>query len=161
MSPGASRGLISCSTLLTTPAGTMITMARGGASSSTNAAMWLAPVAPSAATAATASGSRSVATQLCPAFISRRTMLAPMRPSPIMPICIHFSLLAKFLAGIRTNRKQLDVFFCDERGVPLTHPDSNFRQAKELWLDAASLSSDQVHPLSFDGSLESGAHAYE
>jgi len=71
---------------------------------------------------------------------------------------VFFPGLAQLQAAAQ---KQLDVFFCDERGVPLTHPDSNFRQAKELWLDAASLSSDQVHPLSFDGSLESGAHAYE
>ena len=49
------------------------------------------PVAPSAAACLTAAGSVAKATTWCPPFSSRLAMLPPMRPNPIMPICIAVS----------------------------------------------------------------------
>ena len=51
------------------------------------------PRAPSFASAFTASGERSNATHSWPPRCSRRTMLAPMRPSPIIPSCIACSAI--------------------------------------------------------------------
>src|SRR6516162_4249456 len=44
----------------------------------------IVPVARSFTTA----GVRSYTTHACPAFVRRRTMLPPMRPSPIIPSCM-------------------------------------------------------------------------
>ena len=49
-------------------------------------------IAPSLAIALTLSGLKSQATHSCPSRINRRTMLAPMRPKPIIPSCIVFFL---------------------------------------------------------------------
>lgn len=55
----------------------------------------------------------------------------------------------------------LEVFFCDERAVPLDHPDSNFKLTKELWFDPASVPAARVHPLYGEQALERVAHDYE
>src|SRR6202171_4158693 len=70
------------------PAGSMIQAVRGLSSLLTKSSRAPAPTAPSAAMAATAFGSLSKTTVECPCFISRRTMLPPIRPKPIMPSCI-------------------------------------------------------------------------
>ncbi|QDU19018.1 hypothetical protein ETAA1_09200 [Urbifossiella limnaea] len=76
----------------TTPAGNISHMARGRVSFCTNSARVAAPVAPPAATRATASADRSWATQVCPPRSSRSTMNPPIRPSPIIPSWITTSL---------------------------------------------------------------------
>jgi 6-phosphogluconolactonase len=48
-------------------------------------------------------------------------------------------------APIDWNR--VSVFWVDERRVPLEHPDSNFRIAKEVWLDRSKVSPGRVHPM--------------
>ena len=65
----------------------MIHAVRGASSFCTKSSIDVAPVAPSATSFATASGLKSNTTAECPLRSSRRTMFAPMRPSPIMPIC--------------------------------------------------------------------------
>ncbi len=72
----------------TIAAGTIIQIARGRASFATSSASEDVPTAFSAARGATAAGDRSKTTQSCPARSSRRTMFEPMRPRPIIPICI-------------------------------------------------------------------------
>src|SRR5579883_101052 len=72
----------------TTAAGTISHTARGFLSLLTNSSSDPAPVAPSDANCFTDSGLRSWTTHSCPPFWSRRTMLAPIRPSPIIPSCI-------------------------------------------------------------------------
>src|SRR5688500_971041 len=62
--------------------------ARGGASAATSLAGEPALVAPSAARAAIASSARSCTTHWCPPRKRRRTMLPPIRPRPIIPICM-------------------------------------------------------------------------
>src|SRR5215813_3630781 len=72
----------------TTAAGTMSHTARGFASFSTRSTRESAPIAFSLTSSPTACGDRSNTTQLCPFLISRRTMLAPIRPSPTIASCI-------------------------------------------------------------------------
>src|SRR5579864_6799102 len=87
-SPLASSGASSPITESTTAAGTMIHTARGGVSASSSSAALPAARAPNAATALTFAALRSYATHSCPPCCRRRTMLAPMRPSPIIPMRI-------------------------------------------------------------------------
>ena len=77
----------------TTAAGTMSHTARGGVRALTNSATDAAPVAPSPASCFTAAWLRSYTTHWCPAFISRRTMFAPIRPRPIIPSCMTNSVV--------------------------------------------------------------------
>src|SRR5579859_82354 len=63
--------------------------ARGLASFFTRSIRDSAPTAFSLTSSPTVSGDRSNTAQLCPFLISRRTMLAPIRPRPIIPNCIY------------------------------------------------------------------------
>src|SRR5580698_1650108 len=75
--------------LSTTAAGTINQMARGFSSFLTNSGSDEAPTAFSATSSSTAFGDMSKTTQLWPALSSRRTMFAPILPSPIIPSCIN------------------------------------------------------------------------
>src|SRR5512143_834125 len=88
MSPDSSKGVSVAIAESTAAAGTMSQTARGAASLPTKSASDSAPVACSAESAATACGDLSNTTHSWPPRISRRTMSAPMRPSPIIPSCI-------------------------------------------------------------------------
>src|SRR5580704_6158881 len=70
------------------PAGSITQTARGLPSAFTRSASDPAAVAPSFAKASRALALVSNTAQWCPAFMSRRTILPPMRPKPIMPSCI-------------------------------------------------------------------------
>ena len=70
------------------PAGIITQTARGRSSLATKSSGLSAPTAPSPASPATASGFTSYTTHSCPSRINRRTMLAPIRPRPIIPSCI-------------------------------------------------------------------------
>src|SRR5450759_2924307 len=72
----------------TAAAGTISHAARGGVSFATNSSSDDAPTAPSVTSCFTASALRSYTTHVCPFFIRRRTMFAPIRPSPIIPSCM-------------------------------------------------------------------------
>ena len=74
------------------PAGIITQAMRGVASFWTNSSSELAPSAPSATNCATVSGLVSKATVVCPSRMTRRTMLAPIRPRPIIPSCMGPSL---------------------------------------------------------------------
>src|SRR5262245_32993366 len=98
MSPAASSGASCASTRSTTAAGTMTQTARGGVNAATSSCRLYAPVifAPSVFVSArvfTASARVSFTTQWMPAPARRRAMLAPMRPSPIIPSAFTLHLL--------------------------------------------------------------------
>ena len=63
-------------------------IARGFSSLRTRSSSDEAAVAPCFARASVASGRRSYTTHACPPRIRRRTMPPPMRPRPIIPICM-------------------------------------------------------------------------
>ena len=78
--------------LSTTAAGTISQIARGLSSFFTKSASEAAPTAFSSTNCLTALGERSKTTHWWPPLRSRRTMLAPIRPSPIIPSCMADSL---------------------------------------------------------------------
>ena len=93
--------------LFTTAAGTIIQMARGLASFLTKSASETAPTALPLAKSFTAFGNWSKTTHRWPFLISRRTMLEPIRPSPIMPnfnVC-SFNFLFRFIADDILGRR--------------------------------------------------------
>ncbi len=76
--------------LSTAAAGTISQTARGFASFPTRSASDKAPTAFSCVMSATAFGDMSKTTHWWPAARSRRTMLAPIRPNPIIASCMTF-----------------------------------------------------------------------
>jgi 6-phosphogluconolactonase len=55
----------------------------------------------------------------------------------------------------------IEIFMSDERYVPLDHPDSNFRMAREELLEHVPVPENQIHPVPTDLAPEEAAHAYE
>src|SRR5262245_55827533 len=102
MSPGSTRGRRSAIVPSTAAAGTIIQTARGFLRFLTNSASDAAPTAFSRASSPTAAGDRSKTTHWWPPLRSRRTMLAPMRPNPIIPSC-----MARIPCGLRVSQRDL------------------------------------------------------
>src|ERR1019366_133342 len=88
--------------LSTAAAGTIIQMARGASSFATKSASDDDPVAPSSASCFTLAVFRSKTTHDWPPLLRRRTMLAPMRPRPIIPNCIEFHSIVESAATNKT-----------------------------------------------------------
>ena len=66
------------------------------------------------------------------------------------------------LPGADVNWERVDVFWTDERAVPPDDPNSNYRLARELWLEPAGVPSDRVHRIAAErGDLAAAALAYE
>src|SRR5207302_3639168 len=101
MSTGTRCGRRSLTVASTTPAGTISQIARGVGSLFTRSAIDEAPTASARANSSTAFGDVSKTTQWWPPARSRRAMLAPMRPSPIIPICIADSSAAPMARRVR------------------------------------------------------------
>src|ERR1700730_12695148 len=119
--------------------------ARGGVSLVTNSSREPDPVAPSSSMAWTWAGVWSKTTHSWPLRMSRRTRLAPMRPSPIMPSCNGASL-PRFPADLAypsggwvrcsTDRVEFEVAPRQEQQGGL--------QRGQVWMDDMSFpSSDQ------------------
>src|SRR3954470_5632275 len=87
----------------TSAAGTIRQIARGLASLLTKSCSDDEPVAPSLASADTASTDTSCTTHWCPPRMSRRTMFAPIRPSPTIPSCIGLSLPRDSTSAVQTS----------------------------------------------------------
>ena len=88
------------------PAGTITQTERGAVSFAARSSSEEAPVAPSPSSSEIASGLTSKATISWPSRIRRLAMLAPMRPSPTIPSCIHnlLGLLAGQMGGFDARR---------------------------------------------------------
>src|SRR5271170_6028188 len=83
----------------TTPAGTISQTARGFARLLTNAASDADPTAPACVRSLTAAADLSKTAHLWPPLRSRRTMFAPIRPSPIIPISMFSTPYIKVRSG--------------------------------------------------------------
>jgi 6-phosphogluconolactonase len=59
------------------------------------------------------------------------------------------------------NWQRTDIFWVDERLVPLEDPASNFGAAKTDWLDKIPIPSNQVHPMPGQRQPEVGAVEYQ
>src|SRR5580658_132378 len=107
----------------------MTQRALGFASLATRSASEEAPVAPSLTSACTASVERSKTTEVWPFFIRRRTMFAPILPSPIIPSCIGRVLLrrpsttaSRRLGYVRPRERPVDAKKSAGRAVDDRHP---------------------------------------
>src|ERR1700754_470083 len=100
-SSGLRRAARSASELSTTAAGIISQMARGDARLSTKSSSDEEAMAPSLASACTASAFLSKTTHWWPLRNRRRTMLAPIRPRPIIPSCM---ICFPFFPGIARRR---------------------------------------------------------
>lgn len=72
-----------------------------------------------------------------------------------------YQLLATDEYRTRIDWSKLHFFLGDERYVPLDHPDSNYRMARESLLDHVSIPADQWRPVPTDLEPEAAARAYE
>src|SRR5262249_53972442 len=142
MSPSCSFGARSAIVASTTAAGTISHTARGATSFFTKSSRALEPVAPSPTSCFTTSALRSYTTHWCPPRVSRRTMLAPIRPRPIIPSCIEAWLLCrKTLAAncaFELSQPPVNVFpEVDAQHAPATLPE-RLKIAERLGLDQPS-----------------------
>ncbi len=65
------------------------------------------------------------------------------------------------LIGLGKLSDRLEIFFCDERAVPLDDEQSNFRSAQSLWFRPAGLSHGQLYPMVSSGNLDEMKQRYE
>ena len=66
------------------------------------------------------------------------------------------------LAGARIHWRGVDVFWCDERGVPPDHPDSNYRIAHDRLLSRVRVDPARIHRMPGEASdLAAAAIEYE
>src|SRR5882672_974634 len=115
MSPFSRNGRRSAMVVSTAAAGTISHTVRGGSSFFTKSASEEAPTAFSWVSSCTAFRDLSKTTPWWPPLTSRRTMLAPMRPSPIIPSCITASFTAS-----RVGRLKDAVNGCIEHRLELS-----------------------------------------
>src|SRR5208283_3458904 len=90
----------------TTAAGTINHTARGFCSLLAKSCSEELPTAFSFANSSTLFGNTSKTTQLCPAFIRRRTMLAPILPRPTIPSCIDNPSLNRYIVSRSRTRDE-------------------------------------------------------
>ncbi|KAJ7356011.1 hypothetical protein OS493_027407 [Desmophyllum pertusum] len=65
------------------------------------------------------------------------------------------------LLSLQIDFSKWRVFFCDERYVPISHPDSNYQAVKQHFLDKASVQPEEVLAINHDIPLEEAAKEYE
>src|SRR5271157_1516681 len=120
----------------TAAAGTISHTARGFSNLLAMSSNEEAPMAPSCTSASSAFGDRSKTTHWWPSLRSRRTILAPILPSPTIPSCITFSLLraASRLAALR-RRYFLPICLVLLRGMRLSGSARLFESGGHLGLE--------------------------
>ena len=72
-----------------------------------------------------------------------------------------YALLASDEFATRVDWQHVHVFWGDERCVPLDHPDSNYRMAREALLDHVPISTDNVHRIQGELKPERAASIYQ
>ena len=70
------------------------------------------------------------------------------------------SLLGRGLAGMPVDAARWEIFWTDERCVPSTDPQGNFRLAQTELLPRLNVSASQIHPAAGDAGPEAAARAY-
>jgi 6-phosphogluconolactonase len=66
------------------------------------------------------------------------------------------------LARLPVDWSRTDFFWCDERAVPPTDPESNYAAARVLWLEPAGVPAARVHRMPADApDLATAARGYE
>jgi 6-phosphogluconolactonase len=72
-----------------------------------------------------------------------------------------YSLLASSEFSSRFPWQSVEWYWGDERFVPYTHPESNYRMVREALFDRVTVAPERIHPIPTDGSPEDAAMRYE
>jgi 6-phosphogluconolactonase len=72
-----------------------------------------------------------------------------------------YSLLASSEFRSRFPWQIVEWYWGDERVVPYTHPESNYRMVREALFDKVAVAPGKIHPVPTDGSPEDAARRYE
>ncbi len=72
-----------------------------------------------------------------------------------------YARLAEMLPTTSVDPAAVNIFWGDERCVPLDDPMSNYRMAHDVWLGGSAIPPDHIHPMRCDEDPEGGARAYE
>ncbi|CDG38417.1 6-phosphogluconolactonase [Asaia bogorensis] len=72
-----------------------------------------------------------------------------------------FKIMAEPAYAAQFPWRRTQIFFGDDRHVPFTHEDSNFRMTSEILIDQVDLPSENVHPIPADGTPEHDAALYQ
>lgn len=65
------------------------------------------------------------------------------------------------LARAAVDWSRVEIFFCDERAVPPSDPESNYGRARSVWFDVARIPASNVYRMKADGrNLDAAAMAY-
>jgi 6-phosphogluconolactonase len=71
-----------------------------------------------------------------------------------------FRLLADEPIRDQINWQALHIFWADERCVPADHPESNYGQARNAFLEKVPIQDENIHRLTCDGAPVEAANAY-
>ncbi len=76
------------------------------------------------------------------------------------PRALYTLLAGPEFAG-RVDWTKIHIFWGDERTVPPDHPDSNYRMAREAWLDHVAIPAAQIHRMHGESDPDQAAQDYE
>jgi 6-phosphogluconolactonase len=80
----------------------------------------------------------------------------------LFPVLLDFEQNQQNQSVAAIDWQRLEIFWGDERAVPLGHSLSNFKQANDLWLHASAVPEKNIHPMtSAPAALEASAADYE
>ncbi len=65
------------------------------------------------------------------------------------------------LVAAETNWSAWEIYFGDERCLPIDHAERNSRSAGDVWLDKVPLAADKVHPIPAERGADAAARIYE
>ncbi len=73
-----------------------------------------------------------------------------------------YKLISRPEISKKTDWRRVHIYFGDERAVPCDHPDSNFRMAKEAFLDRIPIPCSNIHRIETEnGDVQEAALRYE
>ncbi|QHI95261.1 6-phosphogluconolactonase [Aristophania vespae] len=72
-----------------------------------------------------------------------------------------FEILAQPDMAKKIDWSRVEIFYGDERHVPVTHDDSNHKMAQSLLLSKVSLPASQIHPMPTSSSAKEDAATYQ
>ena len=104
-------------------------------------------------------GAAEVVVEKLRAAVAERGAAALMLTGGSTPRALYQLLAADY--GHALDWSAVQFFFSDERHVPPTDRDSNYRMARETLLDALAVPRAHVHPFPTAGTPEADARAYE
>lgn len=71
-----------------------------------------------------------------------------------------YQLLAQAQYRERLDWQRIHIYFGDERNVPPDHEQSNYRMAREAFLDSLAIPESQIHPVPYNEDAKRSAAAY-